>query len=189
MQNERKPRTEEQMRWTTLESRTIIERPWMNARVERVQLPDGRVHEEYYILHYPKWINVIAITEDGRMILERQWRHGLGIVSIEIPAGVVEDGEEPLAAAQRELMEETGFGGGEWSLFMEIAPNPSSMDNMSYTFLARGVRPMGPTHFDYTEDIEVYLRPQAEVFEMLRQGKFMQALMVAPLWKYFAAGH
>ncbi len=186
MQNKKKPRTENEMRWTTLESRSIIERPWMNARVERVLLPDGRIHEEYYILHYPKWVNIIAITEEGEMVMERQWRHGLGVVSTEIPAGVAEGGEEPLEAAQRELMEETGFGGGEWSLFMQLAPNASSMDNISYTFLARGVRHMGPTHFDSTEDIEVFLLPQEKVFEMLQQGQFIQATMVAPIWKYFA---
>ena len=118
-------RDEKEMRWRTLSSETLIARPWLTARRDKVELPDGSIYDEYYVLHYPTWINVIAETEDGRLILERQYRHALDVVSMEICAGVVEKGETPLEGAQRELQEETGYIGGEWTELMTIAPNSS----------------------------------------------------------------
>lgn len=179
-------RDEKEMRWRTLSSETLIARPWLTARRDKVELPDGSIYDEYYVLHYPTWINVIAETEDGKLILERQYRHALDVVSMEICAGVVEKGETPLEGAQRELQEETGYIGGEWTELMTIAPNPSTMDNLCHCFLARGVRPTGHRHLDATEDIEVFCRTRAEVYDMLRNGEFLQAMMVAPLWKYFS---
>ena len=95
-------------KWTTLESRYIIERPWLTARVDKVQLPDGRINPEHYVLEYPKWVNVIAITTEGEMVMIRQYRHGFDQVLVELCAGVVEQGEAPIEAAQRELLEEPG---------------------------------------------------------------------------------
>ena len=179
-------RTNQELEWKTLETKYLIKRKWLTAKVEKVELPDGRVHAEYYTLEYPAWINVIAITKDGEMILERQWRHGLKVVSTEIPAGVVEEGEEPMEAAKRELREETGFGGGQWTEFMVSSPNPGAMNNRCYTYLAEGVERVSGTHLDATEDMDVFLCSKAKVLEMLVAGKFCQALMLAPLWKYFA---
>ena len=179
-------RTDQEMRWKTLHSEYLIRRPWLTARRDTVELPDGRVYDEYYVLEYPDWINVIAITDDGQYILERQWRHGLDIASTEICAGVVEAGEQPLDAAKRELEEETGYGGGEWSLLMVTAPNPGAMTNHCYSYVARGVRRIAERHLDPNEDIDVLFLPREEVIKMLRQGDFQQALMVAPLWRHFA---
>ncbi len=97
-----------------LDTRYIIKRPWFTARCDKVQLPNGKINSEYYILEYPTWVNVIAITEDGQFLMVEQYRHGLRDVFMELVAGVVETGEEPLAAAKRELLEETGYG--EWTL-------------------------------------------------------------------------
>lgn len=177
---------DENQRWKVLDSKTIINRPWLSARCDRVELPDGRVNPEYYVLHYPTWINVIAETADGKIILERQYRHALGVMSTEICAGVANDGEAPLHAAQRELMEETGFGGGKWTLLMRTAPNPSTMDNLCYSYLAQGVERLSDQHLDATEDLKVYLVDKKEVLRMLLGGEFMQVLMIAPLWKYFS---
>jgi 8-oxo-dGTP pyrophosphatase MutT (NUDIX family) len=173
------------MRWRVLDSRYLFRRPWLTARQDKVQLPDGSVNDEYYVLEYPDWINVIAETDDVQLLIERQYRHGLGEVSYEICAGVIENGETPLQAAQRELQEETGFGGGEWHEMMALSPNSSSVNNISHCFYAHGVKKLYERHLDKTEDIEVYLFPRKKVFEMLEEGVFKQALMVAPLWKYF----
>ncbi len=174
------------MAWKTLRSEYLMQRPWLTARRDEVELPDGRRMNEYYVLEYPDWINVIAVTTEGKIVLERQWRHALGEMSTEIVAGVMEAGETPLEAAQRELQEETGYVGGTWRKLMTLAPNSSTMNNHCHCFLAEGVEHNGKTHFDYTEDIEVMLRSREEVFSMLQQGVFHQALIVAPLWKYFA---
>ena len=92
---------EEIKKWTILESKYIIKRPWLTARCDKVQLADGRINDEYYVLEYPDWVNVIAITKDGQIIMEKQYRHGMGVMSTELPCGVAEPGEDPLAAAQR----------------------------------------------------------------------------------------
>ncbi len=172
--------------WKTLRSDYIIRRPWLTARRDTVKLPTGAVNDEYYVLEYPTWINVIAITPDGKFVLVRQFRYAAGKTCFELCAGVVEEGEEPLAAAKRELMEETGYAGGEWQELMVISPNPSTNTNYCHCFVARGVEKAGCQHLDATEDIDVFLRTKEEVRTMLRQGDFLQALMVAPLWRYFA---
>lgn len=186
MTKDKKQRNNEEMKWKTLSSKQLIDRPWMRVRCDKVQLPDGRVHEEYYVLSYPSWVNVIAETEEGDIILERQYRHGLDIVSTEICAGVMEEGETPLEAAQRELKEETGYTGGEWKEIMTVAPNPGVMDNLCHCFYAKRVRKTCEQHLDDTEDIDVLLCPKQEVKQMLIRGEFIQALMVAPLWKFFS---
>lgn len=171
--------------WEVIHSEYIIDRPWLHARRDHVKLPTGAEHDEYYILEYPEWINVIAITADGMMVMERQYRHGLRRTDIEICAGVAEPGEDPLEAAKRELLEETGYAGGTWREFMTIAPNPGNMTNYSHTFIAEGVTRCSGQHLDRTEDIEVLLMSPDEVFAHLRDGAIIQALMAAPLWRYF----
>ena len=174
------------MTYKILSSEYLIRRPWLTARRDKVQLPDGRINPEYYVLEYPTWINVTAVTKDGQMVLVRQYRHGLQRTNFEIVAGCMEEGEQPIDAAKRELLEETGFGGGEWQEVMVISQNPSTSTNLTHCFLATGVERIGTQHLDATEDIEVYLFSQEEVRQMLERGDFVQALMVAPLWKYFS---
>ena len=99
------------MKWRTLSSEYLIRRPWLTARRDTVELPNGTVNDEYYVLEYPDWVNVVAITTGGDFVFVRQYRHGIDEVCHEIVAGVIEPGEQPEAAARRELMEETGFAG------------------------------------------------------------------------------
>lgn len=172
-------------KWKVLESEYISRRPWMTARRDVVQLPDGRINPEYWVLEFPDWVNVIAITKDGDMVMVRQYRHALGVTEYELCAGVMEEGETPLQSAQRELLEETGFGGGEWTEYMNICANPSNHTNMAHTFLAVGVESIAEQHLDATEELTYHVMPQEQVLEMLQRGELMQALMAAPLWKYF----
>ena len=111
-------------KWKTLKSDYLIRRPWLTASRDTVELPDGRINPEFYILEYPSWVNVTAITKDGQFVMIEQYRHGLDDVFTELPAGVVDPGEEPLEAAKRELLEEAGYGGGEWQLLTVISQNP-----------------------------------------------------------------
>lgn len=173
-------------KWKTLSSEYLFKRPWLTARKDKVQLPDGTVNDEYYVLEYPVWINVIAITKEGKFVMVEQYRHGLQDIFTELVAGVAEDGETPLEAARRELAEETGYTGGDWELSTVICANPSSQNNLSYSFIARGVEKTLEQHLDRTEDINVKLLDEEEVFDMLQKDQVKQALMAAPLWKYFA---
>ncbi len=172
--------------WDILDSEYLIRRPWLTARRDKVRLPDGRINPEYYVLEYPDWINVIAITEDGQFVMVEQYRHAQRNIFIELVAGVIEEGEEPLAAAKRELLEETGYSGGEWELWSVIGQNPSTCNNLTHCYLARGVKKTSEQHLDATEDIAVKILTAKEVLDMLLADEMKQALMAAPLWKYFA---
>ena len=173
-------------KWKTLDTRYIIRRPWLTARVDRVQLPDGRINPEHYVLEYPDWVNVTAITADGKFVFVRQYRHAFDGVFDELCAGVSEKGEQPVEAARRELLEETGYAGGEWTLTMTIGQNPSTCNTLTYCFLAQGVEKVGSQHLDASEDIEVVLKSEREVYDMLVADEMKQALMAAPQWRYFA---
>ncbi len=173
-------------KWQIMSSEYLFRRPWLTVRRDHVKLPTGAENPEYYILEYPKWVNTIAITEDGLFVMVRQYRHGIQETRYELCAGVCEEGEEPLVAAQRELSEETGYGGGEWTPFMVASANASAMNNLSYSFLAVGVRKLTTQHLDPTEDISVHLLTADQVKSLLMNDEIRQALMAAPLWKYFS---
>lgn len=154
-------------------------------RQECVELPNGTQIPTWYVMEFPDWINIIALTKDDQMVMVDQYRHALGETHYELVAGVIDPGESPLEAAKRELSEETGFEGGEWELFMTLSPNPTNHNNKSYTFLARGVEKKREQHQEATEDIGVHVFDQAQVREMLDDGEIIQALHAAPLWKWF----
>ena len=175
-------------KWKILDSKYIIKRPWLTARVDTVELPNGVVHPEYYVLEYPTWINVIAITTESKFVMVEQYRHGLADVFTELVAGVVEKDEEPLHAAQRELLEETGYGNGDWQQFMVLSANPGTNTNLTYTFLATGAEKLSGQNLDETEDIAIKLLSENEVKAMLLNDEIKQSLMAAPLWKYMAMG-
>lgn len=170
--------------YKVLESKYLFQRPWLTVREERLQLHSGAIIEQFYVFEYPRWVNVIAVTKENSIVLIRQYRHAIGEVYYEIPAGVCEDGEDLCQAAQRELLEETGYGGGEWSLFMTLCANPSIQANRTYTFLALGVEKVAHQQLESTEEITVHLKTQRELKELIEQGEIVQALHAAPLLKF-----
>ncbi|MCI7141141.1 NUDIX hydrolase [Alistipes sp.] len=172
---------------TVLHSEYLSRKPWYTVRHERLALPDGRIIPDYYVFEYPDWVNITAIDREGRFVMIDQYRHGLGETSYEIPAGVIETSDStPLEAARRELFEETGYGGGTWRLLTSISANPATQNNITHCFLATGVERIGTQHLDATEDIGVHLFTRSEVLGLLRTDSIRQALMAAPLWRYFA---
>ena len=177
----------ENRKWHVLKSTPLLNLgPWLNVRQEEVELPNGTQIPAWFVMDFPDWINVIAITKAGEFVLIDQYRHALGETHYELVAGVVDKGESPLHAAQRELSEETGYEGGEWQAFMELSPNPTNHTNQSYTFLAMGVEKVREPHQEPSEDIHVHILTRDEVKELLTSGEIIQALHAAPLWKYFA---
>lgn len=173
--------------WETVSSEYLIQRPWLTARRDVLRMPNGKLVPEYYVLEYPTWVNIIAITEEGEYVLVRQYRHALGIVEFELCAGTMDAADKsPLDAAKRELMEETGYAGGEWTELTALSANPTSMNNLNHTFIAKGVKRVSSQHLDETEDITVHLFSLEELVDLLRRDEMKQALMVAPLWRYLA---
>ena len=174
-------------KWKTLSSEYLIRRPWLTARRDVVQLPNGEINEEYYVLEYPTWVNVIAIDTEGQFIMVEQYRHGLDGIFVELVAGVAEEGETPLEAARRERLEEAGYGNGHWELLSVISQNPATSNNLTYCFLATGVeRVAKKQHLDRTEDIAVRHLSRRQLLDLLESDGMKQALMAAPLWKYFS---
>jgi len=174
-------------KWEVLKSEYLSKEPWFTARKDTVRLPNGNQIPSYYILEYPEWVNVIAITKDGKFVFVRQYRHGLEQVNYELCAGVCEkEDASPLQSAQRELLEETGYGNGQWTEYMVISANPSTMTNLAHCFLAKDVEKISEQHLEDTEDLSVHLLTLEEVKELLETDQIKQSLMAAPLWKYMA---
>lgn len=176
----------EEKKWDIIDSEYLFRRPWLTARRDKVRLPNGTVIPEFYVLEYPDWVNVIAITDDQRFVMIRQYRHGIRQARYELCAGVIDPGEDPLTAARRELLEETGYGNGEWKEIAVISANPSTTDNMTHCFLATGVERISAQHLEQSEDISVHLLSAEEVKSLMVNDEIKQALMLVPLWKYFA---
>jgi 8-oxo-dGTP pyrophosphatase MutT (NUDIX family) len=156
----------------------------MVLRHQTFRLPTGREIADYWISEYPPWVNVVAVTPDDRLVLVRQYRPGIGAVHWEIPAGVAEPNEDPERAARRELLEETGFGGGRWSMLSRLSANPALQNNITTTFLAEGVEPVAAPTPDATEDLRVHLVNVNEALEIVDRGEMIQALHAAPLLRY-----
>lgn len=173
--------------WRVERSEYLIQRPWLTVRQDAVRLPNGGYMPDYYLFEYTDWVNVVAVTTDGRLVLIRQYRHGIGGTYYELCAGAVDPGEALLASARRELLEETGYGGGDWRLFMTLSANTGTHTNRNYTFLATGVTYQQPQMLEDTEEITVHVVSPDEALALIDNGQMMQAMCAAPLLRYLLA--
>jgi len=172
-------------KWTLLDSRYIVQRPWATLRVDKLQLPNGNIKDEYYVLEYPTWVNMVAFTEDDELLLVRQYRHGAGEILVELPAGVVEEGEDPAEAARRELLEETGYSFTSIAYVCTLYANPATSGNLTYTYVLRGGKKVQEQQLDSSEDIEVVIMGIEEAKQFLFDNKIGQALHASALFYSF----
>ncbi len=164
--------------WDEIERREVHRGRIFTVRRDRFRSPaTGRDHS-FDIVDAPDWVNVVAVTGEGRVLLIRQYRVGTREVTIEVPGGTVDAGETPLDAARRELLEETGYTSDDWTAIGRVEPNPAFQTNITHTFLARGARRTAEQRFDETELIDVEERPLADVPELIRGGAITHALVV-----------
>jgi len=169
--------------WKTLGQRDLVAAPVFRLVERRVEAPHTGDAHDFYVLETNDWVNVLAFTDADELVCVRQFRHGVGRVTLEIPGGVMDAGEDPLEAALRELREETGYGDGDApEVIGAVDSNPAILSNQTHTVLVRGVRRISDTlTLDDTEDIEVTLVPWADVPRLVREGAFTHALAVAAL--------
>jgi ADP-ribose pyrophosphatase len=158
-----------------------LEHDFSVLKVREDIVADPRNHREHprVSLLCPDWVNVVAYTRADEAVLIRQFRTGVWASTLEIPGGMVDAGEEPLAAALRELEEETGYVAGRVLALGSVHPNPALQANRCHTFLALGCERRGRVHLDAGEDIAVELCPRAQVAALVRSGEITHALVVA----------
>lgn len=174
-------------KWRKIASKYLVKAQWATLRVDTCQLQTGLIKDDYYVLEYPNWVNAIALTTEGKMILVRQYRHAADIISLEIPGGVIDDGEEPEVAIKRELLEETGYSFDSCELIATLYPNPATSTNQTFTYLLKGGVKTHEQHLDEHEILNVELYNIDEVKQLLKDNKLDQALHTAALFYGLAA--
>ncbi len=170
-------------RWRTLSSETVLRDRWIDVRADRCLTGAGVEIAPYYVLHYPDWVHVVALTEDDCVVLVEQYRHGVASNVLEMPGGAVDrDDAGVLAAARRELREETGFGAAAWEEVSSLFANPATQTNRLHTVLATGaVRVADPQLEDGEAGMTVSCLPVAEVLAGLAGGLLGQSMQVSGL--------
>lgn len=169
------------MSWKILNSTVQFTAGFFNLRRDECELPDGRVMPRYYVMEFLDWVNVIAVSPEGQMIMVQQYRHAAAETFLELPGGSTDPGETPAAAAARELKEETGFVAEQWIDCGFHFPNPALQNNRMHTFLALGCTRVAKPQLDPFEDLITVIVPATEVYEQWAGGKMKHSLIVASL--------
>lgn len=172
--------------WKTLASDAILDTRFLKVERETCELPNGKTIPDFYTIWQPDWVLILAQNADGLWIMERQYRHGTGKISLEFPAGIVEAGESPTAAARRELREECAFGGGNFEFLATLPMNPDRHRGKFFVVRAKDVSRSGKTHFDAGEEIETLLLSTEEVVSKMRSGEMNHPHQIAAFFLYGA---
>ena len=160
-------------------ARSLVRDRWIHLRAEAWENGAGAALDPWYMLDWPDWVHVLALTADDRAVLVRQWRPGLGAASLELPGGVVEPDEaDPVAAGRREMLEETGYDAAEFRALPPLSPDPAHASNRVRFLLALGAERVADQRLDPTEEIAVELHPVADLLEGLARGAVANAAHV-----------
>lgn len=175
-------------RWQRLRSE-----PYATTRIFDVvraiyQHPDREKAQDFFVINPPDWVNVVALTPEHHLVLVRQFRYGINDFSLEIPGGIIDAGEDPIAAGVRELREESGYVGTTARLLGSVHPNPAMQSNRCHLVLVEQARPSAELEWDPDEEFEIMTKPVEEVYALAGQGGITHAmvldalLLFAPHW-------
>jgi len=159
---------------TRLAGRDVFRGRLLDVKQDTVRLPDGAEALREYIVH-PGAVMVIPVLPEGKLLFERQYRYPLARVLIEFPAGKLDPGEDPLAAAQRELLEETGYRALRWRHLLDMHPVVSYSNEQIGVYLAEDLERMGEANLDHGEFVETLVATRGEAFDWMRQGLITDA--------------
>lgn len=170
------------MNWKLLSSEYLFNDLWFKVRKDICETPKGKIVDPYYVYEFPNWVTAVPVTEDGKIIMVRQYRHALGETCIEIPGGCVDaDDSNFEVAIARELLEETGYSFSSYEYLGPTSANPSTNNNLMHMFLAKGGKKVGEQQLDHNEEIELELLSVEEVKVLLKENKIIQSMHVTCL--------
>ncbi len=167
--------------WKVKKTSHILSNPWLRVRADVCETPGGAVLDPYYVIECEDWVHMVVFDAAHRVLLIRLYRHGIGGMSLEIPGGMVEEGEEPEAAARRELLEETGYSSGRFVKVGNLTPNSARQTNTMHCYAVFDARKVQEPDPDHTEEITCEWVTIPELQEMIRNGAFRQALHIAAI--------
>ncbi len=172
-------------RWTTKNKTDLLKTPVFSLSKLTCSLERRAIEHEFYVLHTADWINIVAITTDGRFIMVRQHRLGTDEITWETPAGMIDRHESPERAAERELEEETGYRANKIIPLKKLASNPAIMSNYIHFYLAIDCEPAGPQRLDETEDIDIVLMDRDELGANIQNGSIDHSIALLAVSLYF----
>lgn len=171
-------------RWELFEEKEVLKTSLATIRSSPVRCRRSGREKEFYLFDFSDWVNVVAVTPDDQLVMIRQFRYGSRRQEIEIPGGMIDPGEDPIAAGCRELAEETGYAGKNPVIIGKVCPNPAIQRNYCYTVLVRDAVLSAQPRLDDMEDIECFLHSHAEVNTLVREGTIDHGLVLNALMFY-----
>lgn len=174
--------------WKVLESELLIDRWWMRLRVDRVELANGEIIPEFHVVQYPHWVLVIAQDDKGRLLFVDQYRHGIGRTSLEFPAGMLEPDEDPMEAAGRELLEETGYRATGLKKIGAWAADPSRQSDWAFAYAAERADVIAHPEPDATENLVVRRLTVDQTERAISEGRLMHGIHVAAFYRALRLG-
>lgn len=168
------PTNDEIKPWKTLSSSVALNEKWFPVRKDVVQLPSGKIVDDYFVWESPHIAKVVPVTPDGQFVLVRQYRHALGKITHQFPAGAVDEGESLGSAARRELEEETGYISDKLIHLGAGAPYATKITGTVDIFLASDATPTGKKHYDEQEESEVVFKTPDELLALLDRDELQQ---------------
>ncbi|GAO44466.1 NUDIX hydrolase [Flavihumibacter petaseus] len=164
------------MHWNVLSTEYISNHQYFTARRDRCQREDGVIVDPYFVVELPTSATALALTEDGKVVMVKQYRHPVAEVMLETPGGFIDPGEDFAEGMRRELLEETGYSFASFDYLGRVAANPGVLSNYTELYLATGGVRTDNQSLDHNEEIDVQVITMAELMQLVAAGEIKQSL-------------